>query len=83
MIRQKLCGNCVFPQYFQTRKLGEITTFYAMTSDKKLNTVDSLIRGYHRGNDFCPLIGVICLLGSLIFLTLCGLGRGTLKVLTF
>ena len=25
----KLCGNCDFPQNFLTRKLGEITVFYA------------------------------------------------------
>ena len=29
-IRPKLCGNCAFPQNFHTRKLGEITVFYAM-----------------------------------------------------
>ena len=23
------CGNCAFPQSFHTRKLGEITVFYA------------------------------------------------------
>ena len=28
---RKLCGNCVFPQNFHTRKLGEITVFYAVT----------------------------------------------------
>ena len=26
----KLCGNCAFPQNFHTRKLGEITVFYAV-----------------------------------------------------
>ena len=45
--------------------------------------VDSLISGHHRGNDFCPLIGGVRFLESLIFLTFCGLGRGTLKVLSF
>ena len=29
-IRRKLCGNCAFPQSLQTRKLGEITVFYAV-----------------------------------------------------
>ena len=29
-IRPELCGNCAFPQNFRTRKLGEITLFYAM-----------------------------------------------------
>ena len=29
-IRPKLCGNCAFPQNFYTRKLGEITVFYAV-----------------------------------------------------
>ena len=28
--RPKLCGNCVFPQNFHTKKLGEITVFYAV-----------------------------------------------------
>ena len=28
--RLKLCGNCVFLQKFHTRKLGEITVFYAV-----------------------------------------------------
>ena len=27
--RPNLCGNCAFPQNFRTRKLGEITVFYA------------------------------------------------------
>ena len=26
----KLCGNCAFPLNFHTRKLGEITAFYAV-----------------------------------------------------
>ena len=26
----KLCGNCAFPQNFHTRKLGEITVFFAV-----------------------------------------------------
>ena len=25
----KLCGNCAFPQNFHTKKLGEITVFFA------------------------------------------------------
>ena len=29
-IRPKLCGNCAFPQNFHTRKLGEISVFYAV-----------------------------------------------------
>ena len=29
-IRSKLCGNCAFPQNLHTKKLGEITVFYAM-----------------------------------------------------
>ena len=29
------CGNCAFPQNFHTRKLAEITVFYAVgTADK-------------------------------------------------
>ena len=32
VIRTKLCGNCAFPQNFQTRKLGEINVFCAMLS---------------------------------------------------
>ena len=26
----KLCGNCVFPQNFHTRKLDEITVFFGL-----------------------------------------------------
>ena len=44
------------------------------------NTVDSLISGQHKGNDFCPLIGGVRVLESL-FLTFCDLGRGTLILL--
>ena len=29
-IRPKLCGSCAIPQNFHTRKLGEITVFYAV-----------------------------------------------------
>ena len=36
MIRQKLCRNCAFPQNFHTRKLGEITVFYAVNVRKKI-----------------------------------------------
>ena len=32
IIRPKLCGNCAFPHHFHTRKLGEITVFYAVFS---------------------------------------------------
>ena len=28
--RSKLCGNCAFPRNFRTRKLDEITVFYAV-----------------------------------------------------
>ena len=31
-IPPKLYGNCAFPQNFHTRKLGEITVFYAVGS---------------------------------------------------
>ena len=34
--RPKLCGNCAFPQNFHTRKLGEITLFYAVVMLQKL-----------------------------------------------
>ena len=47
------------------------------------DTVDSLISGHHWGNDFSPLIGDVRLLESLIFLTFCRQGWGTLKVLSF
>ena len=47
------------------------------------DTVDSLISGHNRRNDFCPLIGGVRLLESVIFFTFCGLWRGTLKVLSF
>ena len=32
----KLCGNCPFPQNFHTRKLGEITVFYALCTAKDI-----------------------------------------------
>ena len=31
MIRPKLCGNCVFPKNFHTKKLGEITGLFAVS----------------------------------------------------
>ena len=30
-IRPKLCGNCAFPKNFHTKKLGEITVFFAVS----------------------------------------------------
>ena len=36
MICPKLCGNCAFLQNFRTRKLGEITVFYAMKLEQRL-----------------------------------------------
>ena len=29
-VRQKLCENCVIPQNFQNRKVGEISVFHAV-----------------------------------------------------
>ena len=37
----KFCGNCVFPQNFYTRKLGEITIFYAVESINKVKKLMS------------------------------------------
>ena len=31
VIRPKLCGNCVFPQNFHARKLGDIMVFLAVS----------------------------------------------------
>lgn len=31
VIRPKLCVNCVFPQYFHARKLGDIMVFFAVS----------------------------------------------------
>ena len=31
-IHQKLCGDCTFPQNFDTRKLSEISVFHAVSS---------------------------------------------------
>ena len=36
MICPKLCGNCAFLQNFRTRKLGEITVFYAVKLEQRL-----------------------------------------------
>ena len=38
--RPKLCGNCAFPQNFHTRKLGEITVFYAVFITKAAQLFD-------------------------------------------
>ena len=32
----KLCGSCLFPQNFHTRKLGEIKVFYALRTAKDI-----------------------------------------------
>ena len=47
----KLCGNCTFPQNFRTRKLGEITVFYAvqMLTAGKSEWIDS-IETYQTGS---------------------------------
>ena len=42
MIRSKLCRNYAFPQNFYTRKLGEITAFYAV-KDSLFYVIYSLI----------------------------------------
>ena len=34
-IRPKFCGTCDFPQNFHTRKLDEITVFYAVLVNLK------------------------------------------------
>ena len=46
--RPKLCGNCAFPQNFHTRKLGEITVFFAVnvTDSESLNFNDQILRNY-------------------------------------
>ena len=38
-IRQKICGNCAFPQNFHTRKSGETTVFFAMFTIVHLNYI--------------------------------------------
>ena len=38
IFRAKLCQNCAFPKNFHTRKLGEITVFYAVISND-INTL--------------------------------------------
>ena len=70
---------------FFENKTGKIKNSISATvvSSNFMHTVDSLINGHHRGNDFRPLIGGVRLLESLIFLTFCGLGKGNLKVLSF
>ena len=49
----KLCGNCTFPQNFRTRKLGEITVFYAvqmLTAGKSewIDSIDTYRTGSHK-----------------------------------
>ena len=43
-----------------------IQTFLRSTPAKEI-TVESLISGHHRENDFCPLIGGVCLYEIHIF----------------
>ena len=31
--KETVSGNCIFPQNFRTRKLGEIMVFYAVSGD--------------------------------------------------
>ena len=33
--RPELCGNCAFPQNFHTKKLGQISIFYAVIGFKR------------------------------------------------
>ena len=40
--RPKLCGNCAFPQNFYTRKLGEITVFFAVDIKRKWKNNDNI-----------------------------------------
>ena len=46
--RPKLWGNCAFPQNFHTRKLGEITVFFAVnvTDSESLNFNGHILRNY-------------------------------------
>ena len=45
-IHWKLCGNCTFPQNFDTRKLCEITAFYAVKTDGTYEPIHSKKRNY-------------------------------------
>ena len=36
---EKLCGDCVFPQNLHTKKLGEITAFYALYTEDTLKSL--------------------------------------------
>ena len=72
--------------YFDTHSTmgaGEWKNFFTFSISGNKTTVDSLISGHHRGNDFCPLIGGVHYLENLIFLTSCELVRGTLKGLSY
>ena len=40
-IRPKFCGTCDFPQNFHTRKLDEITVFYAVLVNLKYRFIIS------------------------------------------
>ena len=62
-IHPKLCGNCTFPQNFHTRKLGEITVFYAVLITPNFTTNYESVRNYFI-NRFCQKVTsneVICL----------------------
>ena len=43
LIRPKLSGNCAFPQNFHTRKSGEITVFFLVTTILKMNSFTNII----------------------------------------
>ena len=58
---------------------GGIVLMYLLEKNTVF-TVNALISGHHRGNDFCPLIGDVRLLERLIFLTYFGRGRCSSKV---
>ena len=49
--QRKLYGNCAFPQIFHTRKLGEITVFYAVQARIKMLSrgVFRALRSFHSG----------------------------------
>ena len=66
----------------QKEVLKSFESFREIPTQLETNTVNSLISGQHQGNYFCPLIGSVRLLESVIFRTFCRLGRGTSKVLS-
>ena len=55
-IRPKLCGNCAFPQSFHTRKLGEITVFFAVVGNNIPRILNDIFGSSNQKNRYSEFI---------------------------